>query len=84
MPLSLDHVYDICLVSDTKGGCCRYLSQDNASLQYQCLKKTNFKDEIDDEVKTKKGNEPNIAQGDNCKGYPVFHQLIVGYDQKTS
>jgi hypothetical protein len=47
MPLSLAQVYDICLATDPDGKCCRYLSQDSNGNDYHCLKKSQFKKEIE-------------------------------------
>ena len=47
MPLSIDQVYDICLASDNKGNCCKYLSQDSGGSDFHCLKKTEYKKDID-------------------------------------
>lgn len=84
MPLSLAQVHDICLATDPDGNCCRYLSQDGNMNDYHCLKKSKFKDEIDQE--TKKGSIKNlkIPKGDNCEGYPIFIHLTVGYDVKNT
>jgi hypothetical protein len=84
MPLSIDQVYDICLASDNKGNCCKYLSQDSGGSDFHCLKKTEYKKDIDYETNLNAKKDPTIPQGDNCPGYPVFQHLIVGYDQKNS
>ena len=82
MPLSLAQIYDVCLATDPDGKCCRYLSQEGDSSNYHCLKKTNFKSEIDQEIKENISKKLNIPKGDNCEGYPVFSRLVVGYDMK--
>ena len=50
MPLSLSQVYDVCQATDPDGKCCRYLSQDGHGTDYHCLKKSQFKKEIDEET----------------------------------
>lgn len=46
------------------------------------FEKTNFKSEIDQEIKENISKKLNIPKGDNCEGYPVFSRLVVGYDMK--
>jgi hypothetical protein len=84
MPLSLAQVYDICLATDPDGKCCRYLSQDSNGNDYHCLKKSQFKKEIDEEVDNGIVKGLRAPKGDNCKGYPVFIHLTVGYDTKST
>jgi hypothetical protein len=84
MPLSLGQVYDICQATDPDGKCCRYLSQDGHGTDYHCLKKSQFKKEIDEETEESVAKGLRVSRGDNCEGYPVFIHLTVGYDIKKS
>jgi hypothetical protein len=84
MPLSLAQVYDICLATDSDDKCCRYLSQDASTNEYHCLKKSKFKDEIDEETVNGMMKNLKMPKGDNCEGYPVFIHLTVGYDIKST
>ena len=84
MPLTLSQVYDVCLATDPDGKCCRYLSQDGHGTDYHCLKKSQFKKEIDEETEEGINIGLKIPIGDNCKGYPIFIHLNVGYDSKNT
>lgn len=80
MSLTLKQVEDICLINCGDHRRCRYLGQDDDTLEYFCMKKSSKKDEIDNSVENfiretkKKGKDPtkdNIALGDNCEGYII-------------
>ena len=51
---------------------------------YHCLKKSQFKEEIDEETEEGIKIGLKIPRGDNCKGYPIFIHLSVGYDSKNA
>lgn len=88
MPLSQLQVIHVCKKSEGFDTC-RYLSEDVIKLgAYQCLKLTGQKKIIDDAVEGylsgSKNDGSSMPISDNCKGYPVLHHAVVGYDQNKS
>lgn len=87
MPLTTLHVLNVCKQGFTDGEQCRYLSTESNTREYQCLKKTIHKNKIDQEVsefyRKNYGLDSDVflpPLGDNCKGYPIFKEKMVGYD----
>lgn len=87
MPLSNLHVLHVCKIN-SDAHTCRYLSEDLLKMgEYQCLKLTGQKKHIDNAVEEymaeDQGKPTALPLSDNCKGYPVLHHTVAGYDQKS-
>ena len=91
--LSQKHLQDVCLVYNHDHTMCRYTAQDPADWQktHCCKLRPESKRRVDVAIKKffidckSKGVDPhnqNIAQGNNCKGYPIFKHLEQGYDKE--
>lgn len=88
--LSQKQLQDICLVFIGDNRQCRYLQEDPTSWQWYCIKhKQSSRDRRDQQIDSfleeckKNGINPKnqgVALGDNCPGYPIFKNLMQGYD----
>lgn len=89
MPLSKNHVKNVCLMGqDDKT--CRYLTHNEENWsECHCVKMSSKKKEIDNELialtaelklKGLAPEDSRIPLGDNCKGYPITQHKIQGYD----
>jgi hypothetical protein len=89
--LSQKQLQDICLLFIGDHRQCRYLQEDPQQWQWFCVKhKKSAKDRIDSGLESfyeecaangiKPNTVPGVAQGDNCKGFPIFKNLMQGYD----
>lgn len=93
MPLSDNHVKDICL---SNGGYkqCRFLAPDDHQWnKFHCLKLTAQKkvinEELHDTLVSLKSQgmdykKQGLPVGDNCSGYPLLRKIQQGYDVKTT
>lgn len=91
MPLSQNHLQDVCMLHCGDSRQCRYLAEDDDNPnKWYCLKKRKTdKDMIDQRVNQfvkdcqRKNVDPhsqNIPMGDNCGGYPILKVIDQGYD----
>lgn len=89
--LSKNQVHDVCLLGQNSKTC-RYLSEENKSNKFYCLKKTSKKQLIDIEVKDfiifcekKQINSNNfyLPIADNCPGFTFLKNIEQGYDIKN-
>lgn len=90
--LSLKQVQAICMVGQAEEQC-RYLAADDTNSKYYCVKKTAFKNQINNEIdlfveKMKEVNidpeSKGIPLGDNCSGYIFLKHKMQGIDVKNS
>lgn len=83
MTLTLNQLQDVCLLDHPdKSRVCRYLISDELDEnKWYCQKlRPNIKLTIDHDVFLSKKINANIAQGDNCPGYPFLRNIQQGYD----
>ena len=90
MPLSKNHLNDVCLLYQEPCRQCRYLEEDTNTWDWYCMKQRDGRkkqidasvDKLLDECK-RKGLDPEaqgVPMGDNCDGYPILKYLEQGYD----
>jgi len=90
MPLSKNHLNDVCLLYHGLSEQCRYLEEDPNTWVFHCIKQRAGRKLIIDtnvaklvEECRKKGLDPEaqgISLGDNCEGFPLLKHKEQGYD----
>ena len=89
--LSQPQLQNICLLLVGDHRQCRYLQEDTLTWQWFCVKQKKLtKGRIDKNLNAffeecnEKGldhKSQGIPLGDNCRGYPIFKNIVQGYDQ---
>jgi hypothetical protein len=85
MPLSALHVMHVCKLGTSSQ--CKYLLEDELDPDvFQCLKKSSMRAVAENTKSSKfiRKDVPDLSNNDNCPGYPILRQIILGYDQKNS
>lgn len=90
MPLSKNHLNDVCLLYHGDSEQCRYLEEDSNTWVFHCMKQRAGRKQVIDaninklfEECGRKGLDPDdqgISLGDNCDGYPILKHKEQGYD----
>ena len=85
MPLSALHVMHVCKLATNNQ--CKYLLEDELDADvFQCLKNSSMRTIAENNKSNKLliRDIPDLTNNDNCPGYPIMRQIILGYDQKNS